>query len=639
MTRTLLLAVLATLSSCSDRSASPPPPLPRAIATAPAAPLAASPTGVVHAAERPRVPPADCLCDDQGLPLMAQITKTGVRSGGAELPLFAPFYYVFARDPAEGAARTYTIGTSKHRDSICAKVPADAVAMWSTVVGACPLGRVNVYSTFEQVEQLARTGSTSEPLAVTPSSSQRRPFLWPIVETRTFRVGDVEQSAWRIHFLGRAPGGDVASAAPLPVVESYTEAEVGSFQQQLRGLDVAWVIDATGSMGPFWNAARQQVAGISKRLGKGGSDVAPDARFGLVAFRDHDKKSGWAHRATPFAEERPFLQALSAIPIDQGGDVAEAGLDALDCALDLDWRKSSLTTRVLVIVSDASFHEGEGKANPRDLSRDRIVARAKQLGVHVFGLMVGQQAKDADRDLQAKQYQDLADRTGGSSFAIEDAEAAVQRMELLLQGAAQDIQQRQAVLAAVAAGGGSAADISKRTSIPAEEVTEALEFLAGAIDLKRLKPGEPAFASGWVLPTYKGERLLDMRFMMSRGDCELLRDACRRLIADLADRPEMTERLVGLAVGGRSALGVLVDDERADVATYLAARHRLVFRADSVLRLSQAQVRHMSEQDRRRRLDQVALALRGLLDFERDDRNFFTVNGTAYGFAAEEVLP
>lgn len=636
MTRALLLSVLATLSSCSDRSSPSPPSLPPAASIIAAAPATAV---VAKIPERPRMPAADCLCDDQGLPMMAQITKTGVRSGGVDLPLFAPFYYVFAREPEEGVARSYTLGTSKHRDSICAKVPADAVALWSTVVGACPLGRVNVYSTFEQVEQLARTGATSEPMAVTPSSSQRRPFLWPLVETRSFHVGDVEQIAWRIHFLGRAPGGDAAPAAPPPMVETYSAAEVGAFQHQLRGLDVAWVVDATGSMDKFWNAARQQVAGISKRLAKGGGDAAPDVRFGLVAFRDHDTNSEFAHRSTPFTDERPFLQALSAIPIDNGGDVPEAGLDALDCALDLDWRKSSLTTRVLVIVSDASFHEGSGEANPRDLSRDKIVARARQLGVHVFGLMVGQQAKDEDRELQAKQYRDLADRTGGSCFAIEDAEAAVQRMEVLLQGAAQDIQKRQAVMTAVAAGAGSAADISNRTSIPAEEVTEALEFLAGAIDLKRLKPGEPAFASGWVLPNFKGERLLDMRVLMSRGDCELLRDACRRLIADLADRPEVGERLVGLAVGGRSALGVLVDDERADIATYLAARHRLVFRPDSVLRLSQAQLRHMPEMDRRRRLDQVALALRGLLDFERDDRNFFMVNGTAYGFAAEEVLP
>lgn len=583
---------------------------------------------------------AECLCDEHGLPLMAQITQSGIRSGGAELPLFAPFFYVFDREPSEGPVRHYTLGTAKSRDSICAKVPAEAVAIWSTVVGACPTGRVNVYGTFEEVDQLVRTGSTSEPMAVTPASSQRRPFLWPIAETRKFQVGDVEHTAWRIHFLGRAPGApaEAAAAPAAPAVASYTPVELQGFQQQLRAIDVAWVVDATGSMEPFWEAAQKQVAGISARLGRRRDGTEPDVRFGLVAFRDHDRASQFVHRSAGFRDEAAFLKALRDTPIDHGGDKPEAGLDALDAALDLDWRRGSLTTRILVLVSDASFHEGAGKANPRGLQRDALVQKAKRLGVHVFGLVVGSK-DDADRKLQASQYADLAERTEGAVFAIDEAAAAAQRMEQLLQGASATSQQRQAVLAAVVAGDGSPEDIKKRTSLPAEEITECLEFLAGAIDLRRLRPGEPAFASGWVLPNYKGEKLLDMRVLLSRGDSELLRDACRRLIVDLADRPEAATAMVGLAVGGRSALGALVDDERADVATYLAARHRLVFRPDSVLRLSLAQVRHMSEQDRRRRLDQVALALRGLLAFERDDSNFFAANGTTFGFAPEEVLP
>lgn len=172
-------------------------------------------------------------------------------------------------------------------------------------------------------------------------------------------------------------------------------------------------------------------------------------------------------------------------------------------------------------------------------------------------------------------------------------------------------------------------------------MTKCLEFSAGAIDVSRLAPGQAAFASGWVLPAYKGVRQLDMRVLLSRGDCELLRDACRRLIVDLGEQPEFGKTLEEVSVHGRTggALGALVDDARADVATHLAARHELVFRKDSVLRLTQVQVNHMSEQERRRRLDLVALALRRLLEFERDDRSWFQVNGIDYGFAAEEVLP
>jgi hypothetical protein len=627
---TIPCVVLLALSSCTERRVQASPSV--------ATPASSSSPAIVPAPVAvPKLRASECLRSERGLPLMAQITKEGVTAGDETLPLFAPFYYVFAREPEQGEAKSYTIGRTKYRDSICAKVPADAVALWSTTVGACPLGPCSVYASIDDLRKFAGGDGSAQPIAVTPPGSQRRPFLWPIARTATFVAGGVEHEAWQIHFIGRAAAAVEPAAAPTGPTR-YTEAEVAAFHQSLRSLDVVLVLDATGSMRPFWKAVHQQVAGLTYRLDQRRKEGAPEARFGLVAYRDHDKSSEFVTRSVSFGDEQALANALGSIRVDHGGDAPEAALDAVHAALAMPWRDSALAARVLVLVSDASFHEGDGAGNPNRLRSEQIASLARERRVHVFGLAVGQQERDADRARQLAQYEALATATGGATFAIEQADAAADRIESLLSAVAQKGRDRSAVLDAVAKGGTSAADISKSTNLPAEDVVEILDFLGGAIDLSRLRPGQPAFATGWVLPQWKGEPQLEMRVLVSRGDCELLRDACRRLIADLTGSPTVGRGLAGIGGFSRSGEGPAFDPD-ADIANLLTAWRGLPFRKDSVLRLSLNELDHMSEEQRRRRLDQVALALRDLVAFERDDRNFFTVHGTTYGFCAEAVLP
>lgn len=635
------ILALAALAACSHKTPPPRPaaPTPALAATrrVPASP-AVETTPPARTYRRP-----DCLTDEHGLPLMVQITQPGVRVGGVELPMFAPFYYVLGRNPEQGPIAEYLIGRTRFRSSALGRCKVSATAVWSSTVGAFPLGRVNVYATATELEQLLRTGRTGPPLAISAQGAQRRPFLWPIVETRTIEVGGKPHELWRIHFLGRQAGAKrkapTGAATPRPQPR-YTAAEQQSFAQQLRQLDVVWVIDATGSMKSFWNAAQQLVRGITARLGAGGRRRQATLRLGLVAFRDHDPRSGFATRTYPFGSEQQFRNSLRSVQVDAGGDIPEAGLDALHAALGYPWGTGGLASRIVVMVSDASFHEGIGPQNPRRHSRLSIAVRAKQLGVHVFGLAVGQQQSTPDRLRQRAQYQDLARSTGGACLAIEQVDQAVRHIEAILDRAAQGIDQRVRVFDALRQGASSVAEVTAKTSLPAQQVTECLEFLAGKIELGRLGAGGTAFASGWVLPSYKGVPQLERRTLMSRADSELLRDACRKLIADLGgDARESKKGLERIAIGGRTALSALVPDHQAEVGSYLAARYKIPCHQNSVLRLTQVELRMMSDQERLRRLDDVAVALKRLIAFERDDRNWFRIHGEEYCFAPEEVLP
>lgn len=111
MTRLAYLLPPLSLLACTAKNETAPAPVSAVAKVASAARAHAAVT-----AARPRVRPAECLCDEQGLPMLAQITRTGVTvADGKELPLFAPFYYVFAREPEQGDATRYTLGTTRWR--------------------------------------------------------------------------------------------------------------------------------------------------------------------------------------------------------------------------------------------------------------------------------------------------------------------------------------------------------------------------------------------------------------------------------------------------------------------------------------------------------------------------------------------
>lgn len=138
-----------------------------------------------------------------------------------------------------------------------------------------------------------------------------------------------------------------------------------------RGVEVCFVVDATGSMQRFIDRARQTIGRIVEDL----ATVVPDARIAVVAYRD--LKDEWVTRSTELTSNRylvhNFLLDLEA----SGGkreyadfeEAVEVGLAV--AAGELNWRSGA--RRVLILVGDAPYHEedrSEALAVVRDFVRD-----------------------------------------------------------------------------------------------------------------------------------------------------------------------------------------------------------------------------------------------------------------------------
>ncbi len=117
------------------------------------------------------------------------------------------------------------------------------------------------------------------------------------------------------------------------------------------GLEIMFVFDSTGSMGPVLSATRKRMTRMLEAL----RSLVPDARVGIVTYRDHGRYEDYLTRSVPLGQE--FFRTMSFMQTVQaggGGDRPEAVYDALQEALGQRW--SSDSKRVVVLIGDAPAH-------------------------------------------------------------------------------------------------------------------------------------------------------------------------------------------------------------------------------------------------------------------------------------------
>jgi hypothetical protein len=146
-------------------------------------------------------------------------------------------------------------------------------------------------------------------------------------------------------------------------------------QSKAKGVvDIVFLIDATGSMQPCINALKENVARFIDFLTQGGPNnqlPVRDWRGRVVGYRDlpADGESAW-FVDNPFVRDPAQLkQQLSTLEATGGGDEPESLLDALYRLANLGetakgteedpkrWRYRSSAARVVIVFTDASFHE------------------------------------------------------------------------------------------------------------------------------------------------------------------------------------------------------------------------------------------------------------------------------------------
>lgn len=157
-------------------------------------------------------------------------------------------------------------------------------------------------------------------------------------------------------------GGKVSVAVASPTGNANAVVDVDRGPQNLAlalkgtprlvaALDIALVIDTTGSMGDEIRYLQAELDSIVTRIKRNAGNI--DIRIGLVAYRDIGDE--YVVKSLEFAGGNTARNALAALDAGGGGDMPEAMDQAIGAAARLKWRPDAV--KVMLLVADAPPHE------------------------------------------------------------------------------------------------------------------------------------------------------------------------------------------------------------------------------------------------------------------------------------------
>jgi len=150
-------------------------------------------------------------------------------------------------------------------------------------------------------------------------------------------------------------------------------------------VQVCFVMDCTGSMGPWIEQAKTHVADIMN----GVSIQYPRARcrVGFVGYRDYGDVDQCI--AVPFQHPADTMEQIREVQAEGGSDTAEDVAHGLQSALDMDWSVGSV--RLVFHIADAPAHgmmyhdvhvsDRYPRGDPTGLQLDQIVEHMSSLGI------------------------------------------------------------------------------------------------------------------------------------------------------------------------------------------------------------------------------------------------------------------
>jgi von Willebrand factor type A domain len=171
-------------------------------------------------------------------------------------------------------------------------------------------------------------------------------------------------------------------------------------------VEVAFVLDTTGSMGGLIEGAKRKIWSIASAIVDSNPDA--DIRMGLVAYRDIG--DDYVTRTFDLTTDIQDLYAnLLELKARGGGDWPESVNEALDVAVNkLRWTLTADTRRIVFLVGDAPPHMDYAQ----DTKYPVTLAVAKQKDIIVNAVLAGN-ARDTERV-----WRDIAQNGNGRFIPI-----------------------------------------------------------------------------------------------------------------------------------------------------------------------------------------------------------------------------
>jgi len=212
-----------------------------------------------------------------------------------------------------------------------------------------------------------------------------------------------------------------------------------AYVQGLRetGLDVLFVVDATGSMD--WAIA--EVTSRIEDIVDSVRSLVPIARFGVVAYRDYDDPEFVTRSQALTFSLLKLSRFLDNLKAKGGGSWQEAVTAGMEVAARADWRVGA--KRVVIIIGDAPPHE-DSIGRLMALTRDMVVQGGQVSTLDVSdesnpALIEASLGRIVNRALYRSKpmlkFQEIAEAGGGTAATMDGDVVVARQLLSLIMGA------------------------------------------------------------------------------------------------------------------------------------------------------------------------------------------------------------
>ena len=172
-------------------------------------------------------------------------------------------------------------------------------------------------------------------------------------------------------------------------VFKYKQKILEEMLEKNKNVDVAFMLDCTGSMSSFINEAKNQINKIVTEITESYDN---EVRVAFVGYRDHSDGTNRIETLAFTEDPSEFTRFLSSVSADGGGDAPEDVLGGLEAVINLAWSSAS---KVIFHIGDAPqhgerFHDFGAHADsyyevePRGLVPEDLFRSMKQIGITYF---------------------------------------------------------------------------------------------------------------------------------------------------------------------------------------------------------------------------------------------------------------
>ncbi len=196
--------------------------------------------------------------------------------------------------------------------------------------------------------------------------------------------------------------------------------------ERLGKLDIVFVVDNTGSMGPYIEAVKRKILEIIMTIKK--EELCRQLRLGLVMYRDFppEEETFAVRKMELTTDTETIKKGVMSMEAQGGGDGPEAVPTALNVARRMEFLREA--AKVVVLIGDAPPHGVEPNDTYKAGWPDGVLWEEEAAKMYEDGIVVhtvGCYPEIASYKRAEEVFKAIAEKTGGDFFRLAEADNLV----------------------------------------------------------------------------------------------------------------------------------------------------------------------------------------------------------------------